>query len=130
MDNRRRKQVLTACGRGLPLDVTWRRVDLEGSDFETMQYMADPNWIELSNGSRRVAVGARNFSHYSSDPRFRDIVAVTQAIRDGKRFAPLIAVQHRGGHLELIEGHFRATAYAIEGYACPVEAFVGSSPSL
>ena len=130
MENRRRKQVLTACGRGLPLDLTWRLVDLEASDFETMQYMADRNWIEFSNGERLVSVGARNFHRYSSDERFRGIVAITQAIRDGKRFPPLIAMQHHGRHLELIEGHFRATAYAMEGYAGLVEAFVGSSPSM
>jgi len=130
MDNRLRRRVLTADRRGLPMDVTWRRVDLEASDFETIQYMDVPNWIEFSDGTHLVSVGARNFPRYSSDKRFQDIVAIAEDIRDGKRFAPLIARQHDGGHLELIEGHFRATAYAMELYAEPVKAFVGSSPSM
>jgi hypothetical protein len=138
-ENLRRKQVLD-CYRcyqprkdiftGFPLDVTWYRAELQAQDFQTMQYMAHRYWSELSNGTRLVSVGARNFPGYACDRRFLHIGAIIHDIRDGKRFAPLIAAQHHGGHLVLIEGHCRATAYTVEGYAGLVEAFVSSSPSM
>jgi hypothetical protein len=120
---------------GFPPDVTWRRVDLEASDLQSMRYINDtvtsaPNWNELSGGTRLVSEGARNLSQFASDQRFQHIVAMAQAIRDGKRFGPLIAAQHHSGHLILIEGHSRATAYAMERYAETVETFVGSSLSM
>ena len=136
--NRLRKRLLWYRGyearedlfKGFPPDATWRRVGLEASDFETLQYIAHLNWNELSNGTRRVGVGAQNLLRFASDQRFQHIFAIAQAIRDGKQFGPLIAAQHNGGSLVLIEGHSRATAYASEHFAGVVEAFVGCSPSM
>jgi hypothetical protein len=119
---------------GFPLHVIWRRVDLEACDFQAMRYINDsvtaaPNWNEFSSRTRLVSVGARNFPAYSSDERFGHIAKIAEAIRCGKRFQPLIAAQHYEGHLVLIEGHSRATAYVMEGFI-KSDAIVGSSPSM
>jgi hypothetical protein len=100
-----------------------------------MKYIKDtvtptPNWTELSGKARLVSDGARNFPKYSSDGRFEHIGHIVQAVRRGDSFPPLIAVQHDKGHLVLVEGLSRATAYAVEGPGRPVEALVGSSPSM
>jgi hypothetical protein len=120
---------------GFPLDVRWRRVQLETRDFETMQYINDaitstPHWTNLSDGTRLVSVGARNLRQRSADPATCQIASIAQALRNGVRFAELIAAQHHQGSLILIEGHSRATAYAMEHFAGEVEALVGSSPSM
>jgi hypothetical protein len=120
---------------GFPFDVIWRRVDLEAGDFQTMQYMKDtvtnhPNWTNLSNGTRLVSVGASNLHKLPSNAAFQQIAVIARAIRDGVRFHPLIAAQHHQGNLVLIEGHSRATAYALERFSGLVGAFVGSSPSM
>ena len=115
---------------GFPAEVTWRLVDLEPEDFRTMQYMDHPNWNQLSSGNRLVSEGARNLPRFASDQRFQHIIAIAEAIRAGERFEPLIAAQHHEGHLVLIEGHSRATAYALVSFTGRVKAFVGSSPSM
>ncbi len=120
---------------GFPRDVTWRRVELETGDFETMRYINDtvtttPHWANLSDGTRLVSAGARNLRQRPADPDTQQIGAIAQALRNGVYFPPLIAAQHREGSLILIEGHSRATAYVMEHFAGVVEAFVGSSPSM
>lgn len=119
---------------GFPRDVTWRRVELEAPDFDTMRYINDTKagsyWANLSDGTRLVSAGARNLRQRPADPDTQQIGAIAQALRKGVRFPPLIAAQHREGSLILIEGHSRATAYVMEHFAGVVEAFVGSSPSM
>jgi hypothetical protein len=121
--------------KGFPLDVAWRRVDLEAGDLQTMRYINDtvtttPNWTNLSSGTRLVSDGAVNLRQHTSDPRFRQIIEIARALRGGKRFEPLIAAQNRDDYLVIIEGHSRATAYAFERFSGPVDAFVGSSPAM
>jgi hypothetical protein len=118
-----------------PLDVEWRRVDLEPTDLQVIRYIKDtvtatPNWTNLSNGTRLVCEGARSVRQHSSNPLFQQIIAIAERIRDGARFPPLIAAQHDKSNLVLIEGHSRATAYVLESYGGTVEAFVGSSHSM
>ena len=74
--------------------------------------------------------GARNVRQQSSNPLFQQIVAIAERIRNGVRLPPLIAARHDSGDLVLIEGHSRATAYALESYGGTVEAFVGYSLSM
>jgi hypothetical protein len=138
-ENLRRKQVLD-CYRwyqprkdiftGFPLDVTWYRAELQAQDFQTMQYIVHPYWNELSGETRLVSDGARNLRRFASDSRFQHIVAIAQGIHAGEVPLPLIVAQHNRGRLVLIEGHSRATAYAVVSFTGPVEAFVGSSPSM
>jgi hypothetical protein len=115
--------------------VRWRRVELEPRDFEVMRYINDtvtqtPHWTNLSEGTRLVSVGAHNFRRRQIDPATQQIAAIAQEVRNGRRFPELIAAEAEDGSLILIEGHSRATAYAMEHPMHPVETLVGSSQSM
>jgi hypothetical protein len=117
--------------RSFPPDVTWRRVELEPADFPAIRYANHPVLLKLSAGSRRIADGARIFAENPADhPDMAQIPAARAAFCSGRRFAPLILVQANWDAPVLIEGHTRATIYVMERFADPVDAFVGSSPSM
>jgi hypothetical protein len=106
VDNGARRQLMGYRGyetrealfAGFPRDVTWRRVELDTSDFETMRYINDANAgsrsVNLSNGTRLVSVGAANLRLQLPDPDTQHITAIAQALRNGLGFPPLIAAQH------------------------------------
>lgn len=109
---------------GFPLDVTWRRVQLEQGDAGSLLYARWPEWVQLSLGSRRVTDGAKNGA---SNP---NVVAVANRLRLGETFEPLIAVEGLDGTLILVEGHVRATAFVLHAGLDGVIVILGSSPSL
>jgi hypothetical protein len=117
---------------GFPTDVVWRRVMLEPNDFDSLRYANDTRGnqllMRLSGGTRRVRDGAHNNVHLPQTEETAHIGQVATALRSGKSFGPLIAIESDDGSLVLMEGHSRATAYVIERFAGNVEAFVGSSP--
>src|SRR5882724_2531277 len=137
-ENDARKELLSFRGykrrellfTGFPLDATWRRVVLERRDFQTLRYAKDKTWIDLSDGTRLVAVGARNFLQRADNPDTYQIKGIVEALRNGFRFPELIAAEANTGSLILIEGHSRATAYVIEQLPDNVEALVASSLSM
>jgi len=122
----------TALFQGFPRDATWRRARLEARDFETMRYIDDADsgkhWVEISDGTRLVTVGARNLRQRPDDLATQQIAAIAEQIRTGLRFPELITVQADNASLILLEGHSRATAYVIEQFVDDVEALVASSP--
>jgi hypothetical protein len=137
-ENANRKRLLgfrgyearTALFTRFPLDAIWRRVLLEAEDFARLRYANYKTWVELSDGTRLVSVGAKNFRQRPDDPDTYHINAIGQALRNGARFPELIAAEHTDGSLILIEGHSRATVYLMENFTCEVEALVASSPSM
>ena len=122
--------------RGFPIDVTWRRVRLNPTDLDTIVYGNEDQWdtrkwTELSRGTRRVAVGARNIEQEPKpgDPLLdvkRNILAVGEKIQLGVQFPELILVDSGKSTLIIVEGATRSTAYVRER-ATDVEAFVGYS---
>ena len=123
----KRREALFA---GFPLDAAWRRVVLAPPDFETLRYARYKTWMDLSDGTRLVSVGARNFRQRPGGPETYQIKGIAEALRSGVRFPELIAAQGGDGSLILIEGHSRATAYVLEGFVGEVEILVGTSPSM
>jgi hypothetical protein len=75
-ENRARKALLGYRGyevrrylfSGFPLDATWRRVALEEADFRELRYANYPVWRDLSDDTRLVSIGARNFRQRPDDP--------------------------------------------------------------
>jgi hypothetical protein len=124
----------TALFQGFPKDAAWRRVLLEARDFETMRYIDDADsgkhWVNLSDGTRLVTVGACNLCQRPTDFGAPQIAAIAEELRTGQRFPELITVQANDSSLILLEGHSRATAYVIEQIVNGVEALVASSPSM
>jgi hypothetical protein len=120
--------------QGFPRDATWRRVLLEPRDFEAMRYIDDADtgrhWVNLSDGTRLVTVGARNVRQRPTNHDAQQIVAIAERVRTGSRFPELITVQADDASLILLEGHSRATAYVIEQLFDRVEALVASSTSM
>jgi hypothetical protein len=104
--------------------VNWRRVRLDGNDFQTIRYMNHQTFIEFSEGTRLVSIGARNAD---AKPNIGDAAkVVAKAIEQGASYPELIAVQPARASLILVEGHTRATAYVL-ARSNDVEAIVGSS---
>jgi hypothetical protein len=139
-DNRIREELLklvrgygndTFLFRGFPNDVRWRKVALEPQDWDAVKYANYPTWVTLSGGTRIVADGARNIeSVAAAEDANRNIKAVAADVRTGKRYPELIGVSSLTGEIILVEGHTRATAYALAQLPNSVECIVGSSPMM
>jgi hypothetical protein len=110
---------------GFPRDPTWRRVQIEPSDFHRLKCIStDERWSELTAGTRLIEEAARNLDVY---PEFA--VRVRGAIRRIEQRLPvaeLIMVETDSGGLILVEGHTRATAYVVLSDRA-FQAFVGTS---
>jgi hypothetical protein len=111
---------------GFPKDTTWRRVKVEPSDFQRLKCISkDERWSKLTGGTRLIRRAARNFEDY---PELADRVRVAiQRIEQRLPIAELIMVETGSGELVLVEGHTRATAYAVLGDRS-FQSFIGISP--
>jgi hypothetical protein len=70
--------------------------------------------VTLSGGTRVVVDGVENInSLVAAEDANRNIRAVADDLRSGKRYAELIGVDGEVGKVILVEGHTRATAYAL-----------------
>jgi|SRR5262245_14296988 len=112
--------------QGFPVDVVWRLVTIEPADFPRLKYIGrDAGWRDITGGTRLVVDGARNLeSNARIAGNFHD---TRQAIEQGRCTAPLILVEVSDGAMVIVEGHTRATAYALLGDRS-FPAFVGTSP--
>jgi len=114
-----------------PTNVTWRRLALEQMDLCKLKYANCPPWVELSNNTRLVTEGAKNLG---PDTPAKDDAANIRAVADdlkrGRRYPELIGVDDPNGHIILMEGHTRATAYVLAKLPERVECIVGSSPTM
>ncbi len=116
---------------GFPIDVTWRRVALEQEDLPKLKYTKCPPWVELSRGTRLVIEGATNIgSDTPAEDAAVNIRAVADDLKRGKQYAELIGVDGQNGEIILMEGHTRATAYAVAQLPDRIDCLVGSSPSM
>jgi hypothetical protein len=114
--------------RGLE-DVTWRRVALEKADIPRLKYLNHLNWIEFSGRTRLVSDGAKNIGSIQlPDKTNAQILKLADDFEKGRRYPELIAVAV-GKDLVLLEGHMRATAYALAGWPTSVDCILGESPS-
>jgi hypothetical protein len=140
--NKTRRELLGRCrgyGRngglftGFPAAVIWHRIILEQADPPRLKYMNHPHWVRLSSGTRLVIDGAKNFrsSECPVEEAFAHIPAIVEDVKGGKRYPPLIGVYEKDTEgIILIEGHSRATAYAIVQLPSQFECIVGSSPTI
>jgi hypothetical protein len=116
---------------GFPVDVNWRRIALESTDLPKLRYANYPAWLKLSGGTRRVIDGAANINLIDlGDGTNAHILAVAADVRIGKKYPELIGVAGENDDLILLEGHTRATAYALTQLPERIECIVGSSPTM
>jgi hypothetical protein len=68
--------------------------------------------VALSGGTRLVRDGAANVQTPGGAAKAPGIVAAEEAVREGKRFQPIIAAAESESAVHILaEGHTRATAY-------------------
>jgi len=112
--------------QGFPRDVEWRLAVIEPPDFLRLKYISnDAGWLELSGGTRLVQGGARNLE--SNGRIATDVRRTRHEIEQGRCTAALILVEAGGDDMVIVEGHTRATAYAVLADR-PFNAFIGASP--
>jgi hypothetical protein len=95
-------------------------------------YLREHGWVALSGGTRLVRDGAANVKTALGAAKAAGIVATEEAVREGKRFQPIIAAAENQGAVHIVaEGHTRATAYvrALDANA-EVEVVIGYSTNL
>jgi hypothetical protein len=115
----------------VPNNVQWRRVRLDAADWKTVKYANYPTWVNLSGGTRIVADGAKNIDAIAvAENSNKNIKAVAADVGTGKQYPELIGVEGLNREIILVEGHTRATAYALAKLSEPVECIVGSSPTM
>jgi hypothetical protein len=110
---------------GFPRDTTWRRVEVAPSDFRRLKCISrNDRWSNLTGGTRLIEEAARNLDTY---PELAERVSIARKrIEQGLPMAELIIVENDAGDLILVEGHTRATAYAVLADR-PFQSFVGTS---
>jgi hypothetical protein len=116
---------------GFPADVSWRRVELERSEYNRLLFARDPNWVEMSGGTRRPSRLLERMRHGEIHADFvGGITAIQEQLRSGRRYPELIVAEGANGDFILIEGHTRATAYHASALEENVKLIVASSPSM
>jgi hypothetical protein len=114
---------------GFPNDVQWRRVGLTSGEIGKLKYANHDIWVKLSGGTRIVSDGVANIEKITTnEDANKNILAVAHRVRQGDKFPPLIVVQADDDRLVIVEGHTRATAYALVQPSWLIETIVGTSP--
>ncbi|SRR6266481_7213505 len=117
--------------RGFPSDIAWRHSTLQSDQLNLLTYGKSAAWLALSEGTRRAIDGAKNVNRIPIEQDInRHISTIAKLCKHGEIFPKLIAVRSPGSSLILVEGHARATAYALAGIEKPIELILGSSPSI
>lgn len=121
-ENEHRKAVMAAF-RGYPdrevfaeypQGAAWYHVRFEERDLERIRYISYCYWDELSNGTSSPLVGAetvkkgRTVCEVPND----NFLDAAKALAAGRTFDPIILITQDDAYI-LLEGHVRATAYAM-----------------
>lgn len=118
---------------GFPKDITWSRVQFQASEIGSLRYGRFDEWVILTSGTRLVSDGVRGLDSPLCKVDTRAAVkAIAKALMAGVHCPPIIIVgpDIETGDFVILEGHARATAYALTGLPNTVEAFVGCSPRI
>lgn len=115
---------------GFPSDISWRKVQIKPDEFDLLRYAKCQPWIRLSGDTRLVTHGAKNVDCIIVEGANQNIKQIADDFKKGKRYPELIAVEDHDGSLILVEGHTRATAYALANLNEDVTILLGSSPTM
>lgn len=117
---------------GFPDDAVWRFVKVKPDEVGGFKYANRlAHWAAVSGGTRLVEHGARNLDQMQNAQIKINVAGIVGRLGHGERFPPLIAVQSTGAaEPVLMEGHHRATAYALTGSPGEIEVIIGSSATM
>jgi hypothetical protein len=108
--------------RDFPDDTNWRLTKLTPAEVAQFKYINERGWIGPA-GSRLVADRANNL-----DQAHSHAIRTEFNNKADRKCSPLIVAQCTGDpDIVIIEGHHRATAYAMMGAPDEIEAFIGTS---
>lgn len=113
-----------------PADTDWRLFKVTPDEIEGLKYANHlPNWARVSGGTRLVAEGVKNLGKVGNEGIKGNVDGIAARLRQGNRFPSLIAVQCSTGVADvvLLEGHHRATAYALTGLPDEIDILIGTS---
>jgi len=121
-DNERRMLLTQARGwpdsmlfEGLPKNLSWDYFELETDDLNNLNYIDYSYWNELSSNTREPYVAAENIKNKvlvygQSNDQFYGIASAVSA---NHKFPPLVLGKMLDGKFVIIEGHARATGFAL-----------------
>lgn len=115
---------------GFPDDTTWRLVTVTPAEVKRFRYANCEPWASLSGTSRLVADGVKNLDLVQNAVVRPDVFGIAARL-PRHQFPQLIATQPAGAtDIVLMEGHTRATAYALTNMPNEIEVFIGTSPGM
>lgn len=113
---------------GYPPNVAWKYAAFDADDLNRLRYVDYSYWNELSQGTSSPVRAAETIREgkeiYGLSNQY--FWEGKEWLAQGKPFPPLIALTCGNGKYLILEGHCRATAYALmpEAFA-GAEAYVG-----
>ena len=118
--------------QGFPDDATWRRITVTPAQIRLFRYANHPVWIKLTGGTRLVAAGVTNLGKVQiGEGTSENVRGIARRLERGERFPPLIAVQNAiTADMILVEGHTRATAYALSNSPNEIDVLLGTSSGM
>jgi len=93
----------------------------------------DKHLIPLGSRTTIVADGARNLHQEQGSNVRSNVLGIADRVRRGGQFQPLIATQRdqdRAAEVVLMEGHTRATAYALTDLPDQIDVIIGTSAQM
>lgn len=116
-----------------PLNLSWTLMRFDAEDLARLRYIRYDYWDVLSGGTGRPLDAAENIRRGITvfDVPNDGFQAAAQALDRGVRFPPLIALcaSAAPSDIFLVEGHLRATAYALRPKAFPgTLCYIGACP--
>jgi hypothetical protein len=118
--------------RNFPYDTTWRLVTVTPAQVADFKYANCEPWTRLSGSSRLVADGVNNLNRGQNKAIQDNVAGIAARLSRGDRFQALVAVEC-GSHTAqpvLMEGHTRATAYALTDSPGEIDVIIGSSATM
>jgi hypothetical protein len=127
-----RRLVLYECRGGLfrsfPNDTAWRLVTVSPTEVSDFKFMNFDVWRRLTS-TRLVSHGVQNLPQ--AQGLAGKVNAIAARLRQGDTFQPLIAAQcDDRPDVVLMDGHHRATAYALSGLPNEIDVYIGRSPHM
>jgi hypothetical protein len=115
-----------------PDDTAWRLVTVTPEEIGRFRYAKCDPWDPLSGGTRLVADGVRNLDQVQFRETHGNVSGIANRLRQGDRFPALIAIQCGADSVPpvLLEGHTRATAYALTDSPGEFDVIIGSSTQM
>jgi hypothetical protein len=115
--------------RDFPEDTGWHLFKVTPDEVKGFKYANRlENWARVSGYTRLVADGVKNLNQGGNEKIKGNVTGIANRLRQGERFPPLIAVQQTGiADVVLMEGHNRATAYALTDWPDEIEVIIGTS---